>query len=1187
MFIYKYVLFLVLFLGAVTQGDAKELTDVTIKYRTSSNRDQGITFGQTFKKGDVPAGYSLNIQTQKNDIISSQSDIKSTYRDGSVRHAIFSLILPKGKQGKILNADIKTRKKSKKNSAVSLQDVLHSNYDLVIKLSTYTPHIQKILFGDRKTKWKKGDQIELIIDDKIFSYTIKNNGNSFKIGEKAAQYFSEQINKNTDYIAEYTYERLYIRGKKQKNLKVTVNYSGKSPVTQSRVTSPSKVKKYTISARQSLLEAFKNNRVIQWLNGPVASEWLVVVPLIDPVTKQEHPDLSLRLYIRAYKGLKQFKTDVVIENSWAFSKKPKNQFYDIKIQSDGKTVYQKDNFQHYTHSRWKKTVWFGYESDISISHDIDYLLATKALPNYDRSIKISDKALTKLSSNWKGKKTQPMNVGYATKYMPATGAHQDIGPLPRWQVLYLLSMDDGAKKVTIESADLSGTWGIHFRNRKTGYPVTLDDFPYMTIRGNYSDTYNPKTKKFEAFPKCGGYCRTPFAKDIAHQPSFAYLPYLISGDYYYLEELQFWATYNAFESNPGYREAGENLPKRGTLRGMAWSLRTLGHAAAITPDKHELKEFFLRILNNQINFFTKKYVNNPGANKLGIIRHGYALGYSNKRGIAPWQDDFFTWSIGHLVEQDFTQAIPLLKWKAKFPVGRMTDQKFCWILAAKYSLIVRKDIKSPIFQSLGEVYKFSVNKKIQDIKCASKDMAKALKLRSAGEMLGYSRSPSGYPSIMQPALAVAYDNKVKNSERAWKVFINRSVKPDYSQYPNWAIMPREKIKNIKPKIISEEKSHKILSQNSQKKIMAGDVISTGSSEREKIIAMLSDNTAIDLGVYNCSGRGPEGESDYLCKTISDYSGMVRDPITGRFLMFGGGHAATARTDIDVFDFSSMNWKSAYKSTACNNMTKNNFNKDNVSWKATGHPVSRHTYDLLGVISKPHEFIIMRPRGGADSAQCGGFGKTIKTKIAHYNFTKKNWSYSVIGQWTDYAASEYDPKSGRFVLVGGGGIYSYDPVQRKQAVIKKFSRSELGYANNLVYFPPNDHFYYITRGKNISVYELTLDRNNWNKTTLKKIDNIKGDAPGTPETGWAYDSINHLIGGGIVKGLFHAYDPVKKSWIEKRMETKSTNSKIGTQAFHVIEYSPEINAYVFKTLAQSGHRIWIYRYKNNRVNIDAN
>jgi hypothetical protein len=68
---------------------------------------------------------------------------------------------------------------------------------------------------------------------------------------------------------------------------------------------------------------------------------------------------------------------------------------------------------------------------------------------------------------------------------------------------------------------------------------------------------------------------------------------------------------------------------------------------------------------------------------------GYAMTYDSSTGLAPWQDDFFTSSIGHMVELGFTNAQPLLTWKSKFPVDRMVGDGYCWIQAPAYSLKVR------------------------------------------------------------------------------------------------------------------------------------------------------------------------------------------------------------------------------------------------------------------------------------------------------------------------------------------------------------------------------------------------------------------------------------------------------------------------------------------------------------------
>ena len=57
-----------------------------------------------------------------------------------------------------------------------------------------------------------------------------------------------------------------------------------------------------------------------------------------------------------------------------------------------------------------------------------------------------------------------------------------------------------------------------YRDKKTGRPVSLSDYPYMTINGNYGDTWNPTNNKMEAFPGCAGQglCDSPYVHDASH-----------------------------------------------------------------------------------------------------------------------------------------------------------------------------------------------------------------------------------------------------------------------------------------------------------------------------------------------------------------------------------------------------------------------------------------------------------------------------------------------------------------------------------------------------------------------------------------------------------------------------------------------------------------------------------------------
>lgn len=542
---------------------------------------------------------------------------------------------------------------------------------------------------------------------------------------------------------------------------------------------------YSVSATDLL----KSGKYTTWLSGATVNEWHVSAPL-KTAAGVEHPHLSARFAIRSYNGLSKARVDVTIENSWAYEPNPSAFTYDATITVGGQTTFQKTGMTHYHHARWRKLAWWGAAPEVNIKHNISYLIASRALPNYDQSIKFSESTLAQLKANYAVTNTEPMGLGFSMAYMPTTGGRPDIGLLPGWAATYLLTMDKRAKDATLGTAELAGSFSMHYRDKKTDRPISLLDYPYMTIIDPHvGDTYNPATGKTEAFPALVD-GDSPYTFDVSHQPAYAYLPYLVTGDYYYLEELQFWAMANVFNGHPGYRETSKGLLLAEQTRGQAWSMRTLGEVAYITPDADKLKSAFTSILTNNLDWYNKTYVETSAtSNALGAITNGYAYSYIGETGIAPWQDDFFTAALGHVLELGFDKAKPILQWKAAFPVMRLSAQGACWIDGASYQMQIRPTVDSPVFQTMAQVYSANHSADFSALLCNSAPMAAALGLR-VSEMTNYADSVLGNPAIMQSALAYAVDVGVPSGKVAWTVFSGRSFKPDYSQSPQFAIIPR-------------------------------------------------------------------------------------------------------------------------------------------------------------------------------------------------------------------------------------------------------------------------------------------------------------------------------------------------------------------------------------------------------------
>ncbi len=510
-----------------------------------------------------------------------------------------------------------------------------------------------------------------------------------------------------------------------------------------------------------------------WLQGPVCCEYIAAAPFTD-ADGLPHPHLAVQFCVRLYKGGTTQRVAVTIENNYAFEPAPQGYTYDVWIGTASQPVlYEQLQLVHPHHCRWTKVFNLDAagsvpgEEPLQCIFDRKELLGSNAFPFYDTTILIAETSLSELDDDF-----LPLSPGDLSAYMPATGAQDDIGPLPRFAALYLLSMDNRAKENLLANGRCGGSFQIHYRDKTTGQPVSLDQYPYMTLLGNQADTRNPATGKYESFPEVvnGLADLTP---DDAHQPSIAYVPYIVTGDYFYLEELLFWANWNMVLANPSYRQHADGLLKWGQVRAQAWGMRTLAQAAFIAPDEHPLKAYFTEKLENNIRWYTESFPLSPTTNQLGWLKG--LMPYGNF-GLAPWQDDFFTWSIGYACQLGFHSAMQLRDWKCRFPVGRMTSPGYCWLQAPAYSLQVGSSDQVP-YASFEELY----TENFEPSDC------------NGNVMDGYPESPTGYGANLQPALAVAVDAGVPQAAEAWERYQTRAPRQNYSSTPQFAVVPRSVI----------------------------------------------------------------------------------------------------------------------------------------------------------------------------------------------------------------------------------------------------------------------------------------------------------------------------------------------------------------------------------------------------------
>jgi hypothetical protein len=449
------------------------------------------------------------------------------------------------------------------------------------------------------------------------------------------------------------------------------------------------------SARQWLEEAGAKART--WLSGPIATEWLLEGAPAGPNGRTD-PDLRVQFQVRAYRGCKTARVSVVVENcldTWAG-----NIGYDVSITlgRDGRVAYEKKALDHRRLARWRRVLWWGEPpAEPAVVHDFTYLASTGALPNYDRSIEISEAVLKRMAADWAAsKETDIMGSGSLTKYMPTTGGRPEIGPYPAWAVHYLLTMDARAKAVVLGNGDLAGSWPVHVRSGKTGRIMTIDERPkfWLDDRGQDKPAWRADRKAPPSPQDARGraYVLTP---DVAHVGSFAYIPYLVTADFYYLEEAWFWANYCLIAQWNAPRQDARGIMSD-QVRGNAWGLRNIGDAAFIASDADPEAKYFEAKIHNNMAVMTAKMYGPPEYNRMGFwhprdVEDARIQNPANRNWMLMvwWEHDYLIWSLHHLTELGQADAARprdfLLRWR----VGSFTHpDEFDPRFSAPYRLVV-------------------------------------------------------------------------------------------------------------------------------------------------------------------------------------------------------------------------------------------------------------------------------------------------------------------------------------------------------------------------------------------------------------------------------------------------------------------------------------------------------------------
>ncbi|MGC2415270.1 MAG: hypothetical protein WA459_21565 [Stellaceae bacterium] len=270
-----------------------------------------------------------------------------------------------------------------------------------------------------------------------------------------------------------------------------------------------------------------------------------------------------------------------------------------------------------------------------------------------------------------------MGLAGLVAYMPTTGEHDEIGPVTEAQGRWICTGDEAAFAEMFAQAEASGTVPWHVRDEKTGAPFDIEQYPQAG---------NSLEREHNAIVI--SHIKCPVVPDGAHHPALTYVPFLLTGDPYFLDALQLQTVWCLLENPPEYRLGGAGILQHSQTRGYAWCLRDLAQLAKVTPSSVPgwmlPRSYWQRLLENNRAWFEKTYVRNPEP-PFPIFRiTKYADDNRSKVpfavNFAAWEEEFLCFILGWTVLMGFPAWRDAFTWKAASTIAR-TNGKSGWVRA--------------------------------------------------------------------------------------------------------------------------------------------------------------------------------------------------------------------------------------------------------------------------------------------------------------------------------------------------------------------------------------------------------------------------------------------------------------------------------------------------------------------------
>lgn len=637
---------------------------------------QYVTFGHCFQKGQIASGGGLEADIGGTNY-PCQLDVKTSYADGSVCHAMISMQVPAIAKSTTVWAQFSPAAPPG-GAALSLATAVGSTTLSITLAATALPD------------WAASTTYQI---NTLIKPTTGN------VGGYTFQYPSD-VNgtPGTSGTAEPVWPQTVGDSVADGTLLNNTNTTGISGWLNIGVT-------FTGTITQDLIAAVKNSTDL-WLSGPLAVQARAYVVASNPaslanvtVNSSLPPLMRIAIDLTAYADGTVLADVCVANDSFAtlLSAVPGGnayggtQAYTATLTLNGSVAFTSAALVHNALEDWAweagtvpHLVNCSQDLTLQVVHNPTDFIEAQAVIPYDCTVGAgsdgngtlfaTDAQTIVSSAGFAQPMANPGNV--VNTNMPMVGVsypNSGVGPNCFWQMWWFTTQNYSFYGAGLEAAKVNGFVPWHMWNPNTGRYWSNADSPGLVAR---------QSRYYDQWGQTGfapSYVPTATAEnfwsiDGEHYPDLVYIPYLLTGRRYFLDQLVAAALYMQQSDTDALK--GYYAPVPGqvlyftqglTCRTQGWGFRHSLYAAYACPDGAADKTWFRKVLDNNLFWVLGSlqfYQSFQGA------CYGWLpANYGNHAEIAPWQDDYTLYVVQLAATMGHPLALQLAWWMLHFRTG--------------------------------------------------------------------------------------------------------------------------------------------------------------------------------------------------------------------------------------------------------------------------------------------------------------------------------------------------------------------------------------------------------------------------------------------------------------------------------------------------------------------------------------